>query len=648
MVGSRGLIGVLLLSLCAGDALAARDEIFALVVTNNRSLGRKRPDLQYADDDGARYHTLFRTVAPRENVILLTRFDAASRRLYPALSEEVKPPTRKEVSRALDRIGRRVSAARRKGRRTTFYFVFAGHGHVRKGKGFLELSDGRFGPDDVERRVLGRVKAHVVHLLLDSCNSFFVINPRRPGGKRWATPWDMTIGFSKRFPHVGVVLSTSAAGEVYEWSEIQSGIFSHEVRSGLSGAADADRDGRVSYDEIEAFVATANRGIKNDNFRPKVFVRGPWSKGRASLLRVRGARGRRLRLGRGKRRLWIRDAEGTRLIDLHQEKDADLEIRVPVAAERTFYVQERVERSGRPVLRQFQVGGLTSAPASQPASGPVTPGDEPVLLASLATSPVPAQGRGQDEIFEEFFAHPYGPQAYEVHIHERRDAPDPVFGISPADERRMRHYLGSMARADRHDRLLLGGTLVGGGAIIGALGAATMRQAYDETGETMSYVLMIGGGAMIAGGLYKLLFRSEGEKAYHTFEGELCRPGASAESVIARTEAHLHAMAAREYRRRKLAEITAYIGGGLYVALGLALGITMARDERLQDNVSYMLPVAVGAAGLGMIGLGVATRYLETPMERMLRLYREDPDLSISVSVAPVRGGAGVGVSGTF
>jgi len=42
---------------------------------------------------------------------------------------------------------------------------------------------------------------------------------------------------------VGVFLSTSAESEVFGWSELQSGVFSHAVRSGLMGAADANHDG---------------------------------------------------------------------------------------------------------------------------------------------------------------------------------------------------------------------------------------------------------------------------------------------------------------------------------------------------------------------------------------------------------------------
>src|SRR5262249_25541258 len=144
---------------------------------------------------------------------------------------------------------RREQAA---GKDTDFYFVYAGHGDVDRGRGFLELRDGAFTSDDLER-LLKRVAATRSHVILDSCNSFFVINSRKPGGTRFATPEDATRSLSARLPNVGVFLSTSAEAEVFEWSELQSGIFSHAVRSGLAGAADANGDGVVSYQELAAF-----------------------------------------------------------------------------------------------------------------------------------------------------------------------------------------------------------------------------------------------------------------------------------------------------------------------------------------------------------------------------------------------------------
>src|SRR5947209_7478185 len=53
----------------------AQTAVFAIVVTNNRSARLDRPDLQYDDDDGARYYQMFRGVAPAAQVRLLTRFD---------------------------------------------------------------------------------------------------------------------------------------------------------------------------------------------------------------------------------------------------------------------------------------------------------------------------------------------------------------------------------------------------------------------------------------------------------------------------------------------------------------------------------------------------------------------------------------------
>ncbi len=100
------------------------------------------------------------------------------------------------------------------------------------------------------------------HVILDSCNSFFVLNARKPGGQRLAVTAEAAKSLSDRLPNVGVFLSTSAEAEVFEWSELQSGIFSHAVRSGLLGGADADGDGEVSYDELRGFIEVASQKVK--------------------------------------------------------------------------------------------------------------------------------------------------------------------------------------------------------------------------------------------------------------------------------------------------------------------------------------------------------------------------------------------------
>src|SRR5262249_39082709 len=159
--------------------------------------------------------------------------------------------------------------------------------------------------DFLEHEIVEKIPATQQHIVLDSCNSFFVINPRKPGGRRWATPRDLTEGFSKRHPQVGVLLSTNADAEVYEWSELESGIFSYEVRSGLAGAADVNGDGKVSYDELAGYIETANRRVPNEEFRPRILARGPGGKGSSELFAVSRIHGRRVVIGEGERRVWI-------------------------------------------------------------------------------------------------------------------------------------------------------------------------------------------------------------------------------------------------------------------------------------------------------------------------------------------------------
>jgi len=106
-----------------------------------------------------------------------------------------------------------IAEAHRAGKRTELYFVFAGHGDVEAGVGYLDLEDGRIDSTFLEQEVVDRVAADVQHIILDSCNSFFVVNPRKPGGRRWATPRDLALGFARHHPNVGLFLSTNSEAD---------------------------------------------------------------------------------------------------------------------------------------------------------------------------------------------------------------------------------------------------------------------------------------------------------------------------------------------------------------------------------------------------------------------------------------------------
>ena len=436
-IRALGVAAVLVAPLAARAATSA-PAVFAIVVTNNRSTRLDRPDLQYADDDGARYYQLFRGVAPAAQLRLLTRFDRATASVHPELAAVTQPPRRAELVAALADVRAAVIEARRAGQRTEFYFVFAGHGDVQGGVGYLDLEDARIDPTFLEHEVVDRVPADVLHVVLDSCNSFFVVNPRKPGGRRWATPRDLALGFAARHPNVGLFLSTNSEGEVYEWSEFESGIFSHEVRSGLSGAADADGDGRVSYAELAGFVDRANAKLPQSNLRPQVFQRGPNGDAGAALFSPAHAEGRRLLIGSGERRLWIRATGNERLLDLHKE-EAPMTIVVPGEAAQPLTVVEWHAAKGpadRPVLAEYDL----------------PPGTAPVALAERDARASEGTARGGGAIFGDLFKVPYGPQAFTSFLAENARADEPVFGIGSADEARMRHYLTFIAESDARSR----------------------------------------------------------------------------------------------------------------------------------------------------------------------------------------------------
>ncbi len=315
-----------------GAAAALRRSLpvkrFVLVVGSNRP---PRPDLvalRYADDDAVRWTVLFRTFGAE--VELLTDLDAESERLYGADAPPHRSPTHPEVIRAMARLRDAIERARAEGARTAFYFVYAGHGDEEDGEGFVGLADGRLLRREIENEILAVSGADTNHVIVDACRSYYMAYDRGPGGTR--RPWPQSYfstGTAARFPNTGFVLASSSGGATHEWEEFQAGIFSHEVRSGLLGGADANGDGRITYAELAAFVRVANQAVRNDWYRPEILARAP-SNGDDVLLDVRDAVAGRVRFGAGLAgRQVLEDGLGVRWADVHPGPRQNLTLALP-------------------------------------------------------------------------------------------------------------------------------------------------------------------------------------------------------------------------------------------------------------------------------------------------------------------------------
>jgi Caspase domain len=613
----------------SGRALAeAPPHVFALVIASNRSLDASQPELQYADDDAARYYRLLRSVAGEEDVALLASFDRASKLLYGELASVSRAASTAELVRARDRLARNIEAARLRGERSTLYIVYAGHAELVEGRGMLELEDRRIDGAFIEHELLEQLPADDKHVILDSCNSFFVMNPRKPGGRRWATPDDIALGFAARHPEVGLFLSTNSESEVFEWSELESGVFSHEVRSGMSGAADVDQNGTVSYLELAGFVDKANAGIAREALRPHLFFRGPHGNQDAPLFSASAMRGRRVELGAAPTRLWIKDASGERVLDLHKEA-GPLQVVIPERAQKplTLYVQNGRQSDG------VMVSELLA-----------DEGDTPLRLEDL-TPRTPALAARGSRLFGELFREPYGPSAFTQYRATRDDAPRAVYGLSSDDVGRMHQYLREFASYGRAQRALGSTLMLSYAALSGS--AAIALATFDDRGDRAEQIILTSGLSLgfLTVGLISALRPSNGERALASFERELKLGPAHGARAFAESEAWLERLATRERRvRRFWLWSTQFIAGTLLTAgiVRLTPAVSMSNDDRaLSSALLFSGAAMVSALGL-MVGL------CESPAEHMLKLYRDDRRVQLGLSPVAGRKALGLGLSGAF
>ena len=382
-----GVAVALSLALGARPAAAAAPPLsVAIVVGSNQSPSSNLENLRYGDDDAVQNARTFTLLGAQTT--LLVSPDAETRELYPTMHPQA-PATRAALRKAFDDAKASLAAAHAAGRKTELYFLFAGHGDMADGRPFLQVDDGRLYREDLAE-LLRAAGADENHVLVDACYAASFVSDRGPGGTRESLPPGFSraqVAWPKR---TGFLTARSSGGQTHEWAEYQSGVFSHELRSGLMGAADVNVDGKVTYREIAAFVRRANEAIPNRRYRPEVSTVPPGGDLDASLAELpSGPMVLEMDVATPGRS-YVETETGVRLVDLHTGPGAPIQLRLPIDLGGLFI--EQVEGAGSASTREFRLA---------PHAGHV-------LLSELTpeTSQVRARGAGH-EAFLHLFARPF-------------------------------------------------------------------------------------------------------------------------------------------------------------------------------------------------------------------------------------------------
>ena len=277
---------LLLVWLC-GSA-QAEQVAYALVVGNNAPPAGDEyallPTLRYADDDAVRYLQFFERLAAETHI--LTVPDEETQKRYPDVAAVARPPTLENLKLAINKMAARIEADRGAGRQTVVYLAYSGHGAIdENGEAFLTFLDGGLTREMLHSAVLEELRVDYLHLIVDACHASAVVGARglfdrQVDARQVPVTEDDLLHIAKepglgRFPGVGMIVATTSDQEAHEWSRIQSGVFTHELLSGLGGPADVNGDGRIEYSEVHAFVSSANREVQDTRAVPRVIAWPP-------------------------------------------------------------------------------------------------------------------------------------------------------------------------------------------------------------------------------------------------------------------------------------------------------------------------------------------------------------------------------------
>ncbi|MCI5117447.1 MAG: DUF1566 domain-containing protein [Candidatus Electrothrix sp. LOE1_4_5] len=153
--------------------------------------------------------------------------------------------------------------------KSRFLFAYSGHGMTENNKGYLLKSTAR-SLDDKEHAIPVKVlkvyidevvaAAHQVLVLLNSCHSGVFL--KRPYGKLLLLP---------KYPGAHAITASGPSELAWHIKEVGSGsIFYEKLLAGISGIADAEKDGIVTSHELYSYLRREIQLVSNQDQTPQM------------------------------------------------------------------------------------------------------------------------------------------------------------------------------------------------------------------------------------------------------------------------------------------------------------------------------------------------------------------------------------------
>jgi hypothetical protein len=230
------MVPVVVLLLAMPGAQAAPPEIYLVSAGNNLGLGDE-PALRFAEDDANRFAVIMERLGgihPQNSLLLMGETAATLRKVI------------------LD-TNARIRVAMREGRDAVLLVFFSGHADARG----LHLGETVLPFDELQAMVKGS-PATVQILVVDSCRSGGVT---RVKGAVPAREFDIQMQDRLNAEGLAVITSSAEGENSYESEHLRASFFSHHLINGLRGAADDNRDGRVTL--AEAYQYTYRQTLRS-------------------------------------------------------------------------------------------------------------------------------------------------------------------------------------------------------------------------------------------------------------------------------------------------------------------------------------------------------------------------------------------------